>query len=105
MLLIEVNNSTLKQGAIMRDLGFDPTRNGFRWTNDSDGNPDWYEYDGKPAEKAARRARDGFARQERKAGKIVRCSTNRSLRSFGGIRSGRPHIELIVPIYRALVIG
>jgi hypothetical protein len=65
----------------------------------------WYEYDGKPAEKAARKERDDYARAARKRGATVKCSTNRSLRSFGGIGSGRPHIELVVPIYRVLVIG
>jgi hypothetical protein len=89
----------------MRDLVFDPTVTWFKWTNDSNGDPDWYEYDDKRAECATRRARDEFARVQRKAGKTVKCSTTRSLRSFGGIGSGRPHIELIVPMYRALVIG
>ncbi|MHC4302539.1 MAG: hypothetical protein ACYS7Y_35210 [Planctomycetota bacterium] len=88
----------------MTDVAFDPTAAGFKWTNDdSCGGMGWYEYD-KSAEKTARKDRDDFARKQRKLGKTVKCSTNRSLRSFGGIGSGRPHIELIVPIFRALVI-
>jgi len=89
----------------MRDVAFDPTATGFRWTdNDSCGGMGWYEYD-RSSEKTARRDRDAFAKKERKNGKTVKCNTTRSLRSFGGIGSGRPHIELVVPIYRALVIG
>lgn len=83
----------------MTDVSFDPIDYGFRWTDD------WYEYDGKPAENAARKARNDYAKQQRALGKTVKVSTTRSLRSMGGIGSGRPHIELVVPIYRALVIG
>lgn len=84
---------------------FDPTKMGFKWTNDdSCGGMGWYDYDAS-AEKTARRDRDAFARRERKTGKIVRCSTTRSLRSFGGIGTNRPHIELWVPIFQALVIA
>ena len=81
----------------MTDVAFDPIDYGFSWIDD------WYEYDAS-AEKRARRDRDDFARRERKAGKTVKCSTNRSLRRMGGIGSGHPDIELIVPIFRALVI-
>ena len=88
----------------MTDVAFDPIDYGFRWTDDdSCGGMGWYDYDAS-AEKRARKDRDDFARRERKAGKTVKCSTNRSIRRMGGIGSGHPDIELVVPIFRALVI-
>ena len=86
----------------MRDVVFDPIKTGFTWVDDPDGGMGWYDYD-PGAEKEARRDRDAFAREQRKAGKTVRCSTSRGLRSMGGIGTNRPHIELIVPHYRAMV--
>jgi len=83
---------------MMTDVAFDPIKYGFSWTDD------WYDYDA-GAEKTARRARDDFAKEQRRAGKTVKCSTNRSLRTMGGIGTNRPQIELVVPIFRALVIG
>ncbi len=79
---------------------FDPIDYGFRFVGD------WYEYDGKAAERAALKARNDYAKAQRALGKTVKCSAERNnLRSMGGIGSGHPHIELVVPIYTALVIG
>lgn len=89
----------------MQDVAFDPIKTGFRWTNeDCCGGMGWYEYDAS-AEKTARKDRDAFARAARKDGKTVKCSTNKSLRTMGGIGTNHPEISLVVPIYRALVIG
>lgn len=88
-----------------QNVRFDPIKTGFRWTESDDcGGMGWYEYDSS-AEKKALTDRNKFAREQRKAGKTVKCSTNRSLRRMGGIGSGHPDIELIVPIYHAVVIG
>jgi len=89
----------------MQTMIFDPIKTGFRW-NDDDccGGMGWYDYDA-GAEKAARRDRDAFARAARKAGKTVKCSTTKSLRTMGGIGTNHPEISLVVPIYQALVIG
>ena len=82
---------------------FDPIKTGFKWVDSEEcGGMGWYDYD-PSVEKECRRDRDAFARQARKDGKTVKCSMNRSLRSMGGIGSGHPHIELIVPIYQAVV--
>ena len=82
----------------MRTVTFDPTDYGFRWTED------WYEYDGKPAEDAAKKARDDYAREQRKSGRTVRKRSSRNnIRSLGGIGSNHPHIELFVPMYHVLV--
>lgn len=82
----------------MTDKHFSPTDYGFRWTED------WYEYDGKPAEQAARRARDQEAKEMKKAGHgIKKYSLGKQLVSKGGIGSGRPHIELSVPVYGLLI--
>lgn len=77
---------------------FCPTDYGFRWTEDLNGR--WYEYKGKEAEKAALRARNRVAKQLRAEGWTVKkWSMGRQLVSKGGIGSGRPHIELVVPVY------
>jgi len=82
----------------MRTVTFDPIDYGFRW------NKDWYEYDGKVAEDAAKKARDDYAREQRKLGRTVKKRSSRNnLRSMGGIGSNCPHIELLVPIYQVLV--
>jgi hypothetical protein len=83
----------------MSTVTFDPIKYGFRWTND------WYEYDGKPAEDAAKAARDDYAKQLRKEGKTVKKrTTGKNLRSMGGIGSGNPHIELVVPMFHVIVV-
>ena len=79
-----------------RDVVFNPLKHGFSWSDD------WYDYD-RSAEKDSRRDRDRFAKEQRKLGKIVKVSTTRSLMSMGGIGTNRPHIELFVPIFRAVV--
>jgi len=67
---------------------------GFRWTDD------WYEYDGLPAEKAARQARDKFAKDLKTHGERPRKGTlGTQLISKGGIGSGRPHIEFHTKCY------
>lgn len=73
---------------------FNPLDYGFRWVGD------WYEYDGKIAERAALKARNVRVRELRSRGLTVRCSTLRSqLVTQGGIGSGHPQIELVVPVY------
>jgi hypothetical protein len=87
---------------ILADLVFDPIKTGFKWVS-GDG-MGWYDYDA-GAEKNARRDRDAAARAARKVGRTVKCSVTRSLRTMGGIGTNHPEISLVVPIYRALVIG
>lgn len=78
----------------MSQQTFNPLDYGFRWTSD------WYEYDGKEAEKKARQARDAEARRLKKNGEQVKkFSLGKQLVSRGGIGSDHPHIELIVPVY------
>ena len=80
---------------------FNPLDYGFRWTDPEPGEEfGWYEYDGKPAEKAALRARNARARElERKGYRVRKFSLGRQLCSRGGIGTGHPHIELFVPCY------
>jgi hypothetical protein len=81
---------------------FSPLDNGFRWTGLDSGDLSkiWYEYDGKPAEKAALQARNAFAKKLEKEGfRVRKISLGKQLVSRGGIGSGRPHIELVVPVY------
>ena len=78
----------------MTTTTFNPIDYGFRWTSD------WYEYDGKIAENKALKARNAFAKELKTEGRRVRKhSMGRQLISRGGIGSGRPHIELVVPVY------
>ena len=66
----------------------------FRWTED------WYTYDGKTADAAARRSRDAFAKELKARGDRPRkFSLGDQLISRGGIGSGRPHIELWTKCY------
>jgi len=89
----------------MREKVFDPIKTGFKWvSDDSCGGMGWYDYNSY-AEIEARRARDGYAKQQRSCGKTVKCSVTRSIRTMGGIGTNHPEISLVVPIYRALVIG
>jgi len=77
----------------MQEL-FNPIETGFRWTET------WYEYDGKEAEKAALKARNDRAKELKAKGyKVSKFSLGKQLISRGGIGSGRPHIELVVPVY------
>lgn len=81
----------------MPQTTFSPLDYGFRWTDD------WYEYDGKAAEKAALRARNALAKELVSQGRTVRKgSLGKQLVSRGGIGSGHPHIELVVPVYYVL---
>jgi len=69
---------------------------GFRWTEDGK----WYEYDGPPAEKAARQARDKFAKELKARGeKPHRGTLGTQLVSKGGIGSGKSHIEFYTKCY------
>jgi len=78
---------------------FCPLDYGFRWTDD------WYDYDGKAAETAARAARDKRAAELKREGFTVKKRTRRrNLLSMGGIGSGHPHIQLFVPIYYVDVV-
>ena len=75
-------------------LTFSPTKYGFRWVGD------WYEYDGKPAEKAALKARNDEAKRLKAEGRTVRkFSLGKQLVSLGGMGTAHPHIELVVPVY------
>jgi hypothetical protein len=79
----------------MTTTTFSPIDYGFRWTSD-----DWYEYDGKEAERTALRERNAFAKRLKAEGRRVRKgSLGKQLVSMGGIGSGKPHIELVVPVY------
>jgi hypothetical protein len=83
----------------MTTVTFDPIDYGFRWTDD------WYEYDGKIAEDKAKAARDDYAKQQRRLSRTVKKRSSRTnLRSMGGIGSGHPHIELVVPMFHVTVI-
>jgi hypothetical protein len=74
---------------------------GFRWTDD-----DWYEYDGKEAEKRALRARNAEAKRLEKAGhKVRKFSLGSQLVSRGGIGSGKPHIEILTRAYGLEVVA
>jgi hypothetical protein len=73
---------------------FDGIEFGFRWVGD------WYEYDGKIAEKTALRARNELFSQLKAQGRAPRkFRLPMQLRSMGGIGSGRPHIELHTKAY------
>jgi hypothetical protein len=81
---------------------FSPLDYGFRWTglDSKDISGIWYEYDGKQAEKAAMQARNEFAKEMKRQGYTVRKSSlGKQLVSRGGIGSGKPHIELVIPVY------
>jgi hypothetical protein len=83
-----------KGNDMTRQQLFLPLDYGFRWTED------WYEYDGKPAEQAALKARNAEFKRLKAEGHAVRkFSLGKQLVSRGGIGSGRPHIELVVPCY------
>ena len=87
----------------MQDVSFDPIKTGFKWVaDDSCGGMGWYDYD-PSAEIKARKDRDAFARKARKDGMTVKCSVTKSRRTMGGIGTNHPEIDLVVPIYRALV--
>ena len=80
---------------------FNPINYGFEWTKDG-----WYDFDHKAAHKAARQARDAAAKSLRRTlgKKAVTCHTNSNqLMSRGGIGSSKPHIEVIVNVYRLTV--
>jgi predicted deacetylase len=80
---------------------FDSLDYGFRWVDPTPADPmGWYEFDARPAEQAARRARDARARELRRAGHTVRVfALPAQLRSRGGVGSGRPHIEVFASAY------
>ena len=91
----------------MQTQTFNPIDYGFRWTPATDQDPmGWYEYDGKPAERAALKARNAEAKRLEKLGHTVKKSSlGKQLISRGGIGSGRPHIELVVPVYALTVVS
>jgi hypothetical protein len=73
---------------------FDPIHFGFEFT------ADWYAFDHKAAHKAALKARNAEAKALRAEGRKVTCFTlPNSLRTMGGIGSGKPQIELLVTAY------
>ena len=84
----------------MMEKRFNPVKYGFRW------NDDWYDFDGDAANIAAKTARDDYAAEERKAGRIVKKSTNRNqLITLGGIGTNHPQIEVLVTVFIATIIG
>ena len=86
---------------------FDPIDYGFRWTEPTDQDPmGWYEYDGKPAEQAALKARNAVAKQLKAAGTQVRKgSLGKQLRILGGIGTDHPQIDLLVPVYTLTTVS
>ena len=79
---------------------FNPVQYGFKWTED------WYEFAHKAAHRQALADRNAEAKRLRKAGHVVRVSTDRNqLMSRGGIGSGNPHIELLVSVYSLDVVS
>lgn len=75
-------------------LTWNPLDYGFRWT------ADWYEFDDKAAEAAAKNARDLEAKRLKAQGKKVKkFREGNNLMSKGGIGSNHPHIEVIVTVY------
>ncbi len=80
---------------------FSPLDYGFSWTDDG-----WYNFDGKLAAKAALKARNTRAKDLAAKGHTVRKgSLGKQLVSRGGIGSGRPHIELVVPVYSLTIVS
>ena len=74
---------------------FSPVDNGFRWTDDG-----WYEYDGKPAERAALTARNREAKRLSSMGYTVRKFSLRHQQiTRGGIGTNHPEICVVVPVY------
>jgi hypothetical protein len=76
-----------------RSFSFVTTDYHFTWT------ADWYTWDGKAAKKAAMAERNAEAKRLRAEGWTVRCGSQASLMSKGGIGSGHPHIELWATAY------
>jgi hypothetical protein len=73
---------------------FSPITNGFRFT------ADWYEYDGKPAEQAALKARNARAKELTKAGHTVRkFSLGIQEITRGGIGTNHPEVTVFCPVY------
>lgn len=87
-------------------MTFSPLDYGFRWTAPTDQDPmGWYEYDGKPAEQAALKARNAEAKRMQKLGYEVRkVSLGKQLMTRGGIGSGHPHIDILAPVYALVVV-
>ena len=88
---------------MMTETKFNPVDFGFRWVADGT-EMGWYQFDYKSACESAKKARDAYAKDMKKKGYTVKKrSSKNNLISKGGIGSGRPHIELLVPIYRVIV--
>ena len=93
-----MNSNTNHGASPMNSQSFNPINFGFTFT------ADWYDFDSKAAHAAARKARNDEAKRLRKLGHKVLCHTNgKQLMSRGGIGSGKPHIEVIVSVYRLTV--
>ena len=85
----------------MNQIIFNPIDFGFKWTNDG-----WYTFDSKTAQKAALKARNAFAKEEKAKGKRVSCfSLPNQLVREGGIGSGKPDVEFVVNVYGVNVYG
>ncbi len=73
---------------------FSPINYGFQWTNG------WYTFNREAAQKEALKARNLFAKEEKKRGrKVVNFSLPGQLITRGGIGSGHPQIEVVVNVY------
>jgi hypothetical protein len=73
---------------------FNPADFHFEWTSD------WYKWDRDAAHKAARKARDEYAKALKATGRTVtKSSTPGQLITRGGIGSGRSQIEMFVTVY------
>jgi hypothetical protein len=80
---------------------FSPIDYTFKW----DGNG-WYDYDEDAGKVLAKKDRDDYAAELKRDGYKVRKSVRKNnLRSKGGIGSGNPHIELVVPSFLVTVVG
>jgi len=74
---------------------YSPSDFTFCWTED-----DWYEFNRLKGRKLALAARRERAKELKARGWDVQLwALSPQLRSFGGIGSGRPHIELVEPCY------
>jgi hypothetical protein len=74
---------------------YNPTDYTFNWTEDG-----WYTFDCKAGQKQAMKARNEEAKKLVKDGwKVTKFSLPDQLLSFGGIGSGKNHIEVICNCY------
>ena len=79
----------------MNQRTFNPVDYRFNWTADG-----WYTFDQSEAIKDARRERDQLAKELKSEGRTVKKgSLGKQRITRGGIGSGNPEIDFIVPVY------